>query len=75
MSEKRKHRKLVGIDVYICIDNKDEEKALTIGRPYRVLAIIRDHLFNQYFYIKNNKQEEKKYPIWRFKPRNEKDDR
>jgi len=75
MSEKRSHKKMVGIDVYICIDNTDEKGYLTIGRPYRVIAIIRDHLFNQYFYIKNNKGEEKYYPIWRFKPRNSNDDR
>ena len=74
MSEKRKHRKLTGIDVYICIDNKNENY-LTLGRPYKILAIIRDSLFNQYFYIKNNKGEEKYYPIWRFKSRNNNDDR
>jgi len=75
MSEKRSHKKMIGFDVYICINNIGEEGYLTVGRPYRVLALIRDHLFNQYFYIKNNKGEEKKYSIWRFKPRNEKDDR
>lgn len=72
--KKRSHKKLIGIDIYICINNTDE-KYLTIGRPYRVIAIIRDDLFNQYFYIKNNMGEEKKYPIWRFKPRNSNDDR
>lgn len=74
MTDKRSHHKMTGIDVYICIDNKDE-KYLTIGRPYRVIAIIRDHLFNQYFYIKNNKGEERYYPKERFKPRNSEDDR
>jgi hypothetical protein len=74
MSEKRPHRKLTGIDVYICIDSKDE-KFLTVGRPYRVLSIIRDHLFNLYYYIKNNKGEERYYPSWRFRPRNSEDDR
>ena len=74
MTDKRSHHKMTGIDVYICINNTNE-KYLTIGRPYRVIAIIRDHLFNQYFYIKNNKGEERYYPNWTFKPRNEKDDR
>jgi hypothetical protein len=74
MSEKRSHHKMTGIDVYICINNTDE-KYLTIGRPYRVIAIIRDYLFNQYYYIKNNMGEERYYPMWRFKPRNSEDDR
>lgn len=73
--EKRSHKKMTGIDVYICIDNKDIEKYLTIGRPYRVIAIIRDHFFNQYFHIKNNRGEERYYPKERFKPKNSEDDR
>ena len=63
---KRSNKKMTGIDVYICIDNKDQEKYLTIGRPYRVLFINRDHLFNQYYFIKNNKRQEMYYPAWRF---------
>ena len=75
MPEKRKHRKLLGIDVYICIDNKEVEKYLTLGKPYRVLAIIRDHLFNLHYFVKTNKQIEMYFPSWRFKPRNSEDDR
>jgi len=75
LSEKRSHKKMVGIDVYICINNTDKEQYLTIGKPYRVLSIGRDHLFNLLFCVKNNKREELFYPSWRFKPRNERDDR
>lgn len=53
---------MVGIDVFICINNTDVDKYLTIGKPYRVLAINRDHLFNLYFFVKNNKRQEVYYP-------------
>lgn len=66
---------MTGNDVYICLDNSGKEEYLTIGKPYRVLAINRDHLFNLYFFVKNNKRQEVYYPSWRFRPRNSEDDR
>lgn len=71
----RSHKKMLGINVYICINNIDVDKEITIGKPYRILAINRDHLYNLFYYIKNNKRQEMYYPAWRFRPRNSKDDR
>jgi hypothetical protein len=72
---KRFNKKMTGIDVYICIDNSNEQKCLTIGKPYRVLSICRDCVYEQFVFIKNDKQKEGWYHIKRFRPRNSEDDR
>lgn len=73
-NNKRPHRKLTGIDVYICINNQKEEKELSINKPYRAILIGRNGL-DLVILVKTNKQIERWFNIERFKPRNEQDDR
>ncbi len=67
---KRSQNKMTGIDVYICIDNTGETKYLTIGKPYRVIQMCRDCIYDIYFFIKNDKRRESWYKSSRFRPRN-----
>jgi hypothetical protein len=69
---KNSHKKMTGIDVYICIDNSNEEKDLTLGRPYRVLLIRRDNLDIKIL-VKTNKRIERWFNLERFRPRNNKE--
>ena len=69
MSDKQSN-KMTGIDVYICIDNSREEKHLTIGKPYRVVSMCRDCVYDIYFLIKNDTRQTTWYKSTRFRPRN-----
>jgi len=60
---------MIGIDVYICIDNTDEKQYLTIGKPYRVIQMCRNSFFDIYYLIKNNKGIKDWYISSRFRPR------
>jgi hypothetical protein len=62
-------KKMTGIDVYICIDNTGQKKYLTIGKPYRVEAIIRDQFYCQHIWIKNDKSVKCWCKIELFRPR------
>lgn len=60
---------MIGIDVYICIDNTDEKQYLTINKPYRVKQMCRNSFFDIYYLIKNDKGLEDWYIDKRFRPR------
>lgn len=71
---KKHSQKLTGNDVYICIDNSDNTKLLTICKPYRALLMYRQDDF-LYILIKANNRQEMWFKLNRFRPRNIKDDR
>ena len=71
MSKKPTHNKMTGKDVYICLDNTGEKGNLTMGKPYRLLAINRDYTFELYVLIKDDTLELGWYKLNKFRPRNE----
>jgi len=65
----KKSKKLIGIDIYICIDNSNEKDTLTIGKPYKIISMCRDSMFNLYIFIKNDTGHEAWYKNKNFRPR------
>ena len=57
------------IDIFICINNIDKKKCLTLNKPYKVLQMCRQYDYNIWYLIKNDTGQEVWYDSERFKPR------
>ena len=64
---KKKTKKLVGNDVYVCIGNENYEQELIISKPYRVEKMCRDEINEIWVLIKNEQREQWWYPLKLFR--------
>ena len=65
--------KMTGRDVFICIDNTGATKSLTVGKPYRVISMCRDCIYELHIFIKNDNHRMMWYKNSLFRPQNDKD--